>query len=77
MRRAENGNGAGHMQKKMMSSKKVAGAKAELCFTIKGSSGTDVMCGECKTKAEATQFKDAVECYLKVATLWPHRLVNG
>ena len=77
MRRCELGNGAGHMKSKMMSSKKVPGCKPELAFVIKGVSGNDVLCGETKTKEEATAWKDAVEQMLKCATLWPHRLVSG
>ena len=53
------------------------GAKEELCFVVKGINGDDLLCGECKAKADAVYVKDALEALLKVASKWPHRLVSG
>ena len=77
IRSAVLGNGAGHMQKSLLSKKLKPGAKAELCFVVKGINGDDLLCAECKTKAEATKFKEGLEAMLKCASLWPHRLVTG
>ena len=77
IRRAELGNGQGHMQKSLLSKKLKPGAKEELCFVVKGINGDDLLCGESKTKADAAYAKEALETMLNCASKWPHRLVSG
>lgn len=71
------GNGSGHMVKGMLSSKKKPGAKAELCFVVKAPDGSDLICGECKTKDDAKRVREALQTVLKVDEYWPHRLISG
>ena len=58
--RCDLGRGAAHAKKKMLSSTKVPGGKADACFVIKGLAENDVLCGECNSRADAVALKDAL-----------------
>ena len=49
--RCDLGRGAAHAKKKMLSSTKVPGGKADACFVIKRLAENDVLCGECNVAA--------------------------
>ena len=71
------GRGAAHAKKKMLSSTKVPGGKADACFVVKGLAENDVLCGECNSRADAVALKDALNALLRCAARWPNRLASG
>ena len=73
----ESGRGAAHAKKKMLSSTKVPGGKADACFVVKGLAENDVLCGECNSRADAVALKDALNALLRCAARWPNRLASG
>mmetsp|Transcript_20638 Transcript_20638/g.53707 ORF Transcript_20638/g.53707 Transcript_20638/m.53707 type:complete len:149 (-) Transcript_20638:24-470(-) len=75
--RCDLGRGAAHAKKKMLSSAKVPGGKADACFVIKGLAENDVLCGECNSRADAVALKDALNALLRCAARWPNRLASG
>ena len=75
--RCDLGRGAAHAKKKMLSSTKVPGGKADACFVIKGLAENDVLCGECNSRADAVALKDALNALLRCAARWPNRLASG
>ncbi|KAJ8608985.1 hypothetical protein CTAYLR_008975 [Chrysophaeum taylorii] len=80
LRAARYGFGENHLVKSMISKKTKPTAPEDRCFYLTGyhnAKAVEIIAGECAKKVDRDRLVDALSTLFKVATLWPHRLVNG